>query len=165
MAARQRYRKQRYLIDPSIFAVYWIVLRLILIVVFFAMTVSAVALAATGQGLGAVLRIFFQYPMAAVKVFAWVTLVFVVLDIVQAKLNFFDKWDPRSLPKPSKSHKCASDSRQRRGNGGRGRFWRVVAGRTEASVLALRTRRKHYSARSVLQTRVPLDVAMVISVT
>ncbi len=103
-----RFRKQRYLIDPSLFAVYWIVLRLILVVVFIAMTIAAVSLAATGQGLAAVLHIFFEYPMAAVKVFAWVTLVFVVLDIVQAKLNFFDKWNPRSLPRISKSHKSAS---------------------------------------------------------
>jgi hypothetical protein len=103
-----RYRKQRYLIDPSIFAIYWIVLRLILVVVFFAMTIGAVSLAATGQGFGPALRILWEYPMAAIKVFAWVTLVFVVLDIVQAKLNFFEKWDPRSLPKLSKKHKCAS---------------------------------------------------------
>jgi hypothetical protein len=107
-----RYRKQRYLIDPSIFAVYWIVLRLILVVTFFAMTVGAVALAATGQGLGSALHIFWQYPMTALKVFAWVTLVFVVLDIVQAKLNFFEKWDPRSLPKLSKAQKrpCGSEN-------------------------------------------------------
>jgi len=103
-----RYRKQRYLIDPSIFAVYWIVLRLILVVVFFAMALGAVAQAATGQGFGAALKILFEYPMAALKVFAWVTLVFVILDIVQAKLNFFDKWNPRSLPKLTKTHKCAS---------------------------------------------------------
>lgn len=105
-----RYRKQRYLIDPSIFVVYWIVLRLILVVTFFGMTVGAIALAATGQGLGASLRILWQYPWTALKVFAWVTLVFVVLDIVQAKLNFFDKWDPRSLPKVSKSKKRPSTS-------------------------------------------------------
>ena len=103
-----RYRKHRYLIDPSLFAIYWIVLRLILVVVFFAMTIGAVAQAATGQGFGVALKIFFEYPMAALKVFALVTLVFVVLDIVQAKLNFFEKWDPRSLPKLSKSPKCTS---------------------------------------------------------
>ena len=103
-----RYRKQRYLIDPSIFAIYWIVLRLILIVVFFAMTIGAVAQAVAGEGFGAALKVLFEYPMAALKVFAWVTLVFVVLDIVQAKLNFFDKWDPRSLPKLTKKNKCAS---------------------------------------------------------
>jgi hypothetical protein len=103
-----RYRKQRYLIDPSIFTLYWIVLRLILIVTFFGMAIGAVSLAASGQGLGAALNILFQYPMAAIKVFAFVTLVFVVLDIVQAKVNFFEKWDPRSLPKLTKSAKCVS---------------------------------------------------------
>jgi hypothetical protein len=97
-----RYRKQRYLIDPSIFAIYWMVLRLILVVVFLAMAVAAVAVAATGQGLGNALGILWRYPFAALSVFAWVTLVFVALDVVQAKLGFFSKWDPRTLPKLTK---------------------------------------------------------------
>jgi len=97
-----RYRKQRYLIDPSIFAIYWMVLRLVLVVVFLAMAVAAIAVAATGQDLGKALGILFRYPFAALSVFAWVTLVFVVLDIIQVKLDFFGKWDPRTLPKLTK---------------------------------------------------------------
>jgi len=97
-----RYRKQRYLIDPTIFAIYWMVLRLVLVVVFVAMAVAAVAVAATGQGLGKSLGMLVQYPIAALSVFAWVTLVFVVLDVVQVKFGFFSKWDPRTLPKLTK---------------------------------------------------------------
>ncbi len=97
-----RYRKQRYLIDPSIFAIYWIVLRLVLVVVFLAMAVAAVAVAATGQGLAAALAILWRYPFAALSVFAWVTLVFVGLDVVQVKFGFFSKWDPHTLPKLTK---------------------------------------------------------------
>jgi hypothetical protein len=97
-----RYRKQRYLIDPSIFAIYWMVLRLVLVVVFLAMAVAAVAVAATGQGLANALGILWRYPFAALSVFAWVTLVFVALDVVQAKCGFFSKWDPRTLPKLTK---------------------------------------------------------------
>ncbi len=97
-----RYRKQRYLIDPSIFAIYWMVLRLVLVVVFLAMAVAAIAVAATGQGLGQALGILLRYPFAALSVFAWVTLVFVALDVVQAKFGFFSKWDPRTLPKLTK---------------------------------------------------------------
>jgi hypothetical protein len=102
MLLAARYRKQRYLIDPTIFAIYWIVLRLVLVVVFLAMAVAAVAVAATGKGLSAALGILWRYPFAALSVFAWVTLVFVILDVVQVKFGFFSKWDPRTLPKLTK---------------------------------------------------------------
>ena len=103
MLVASRYRTQRYLINPTIFAIYWMVLRLILAVVFVAMAIAAVTVAATGQGLGQALGIILRYPLAALSVFAWVTLVFVVLDIIQIKFNFFSKWDPRTLPKLSKT--------------------------------------------------------------
>ena len=74
------------------------VLRLVLAVTFFGMAVGAVALAATGQGFGKALRVLLQFPFAALSVFAWVTIVFLFV-IVQVKINFFSKWDPRSLPK------------------------------------------------------------------
>jgi hypothetical protein len=102
MLVASRYRKQRYLIDPAIFAVYWMVLRLVLGFALFGIAVAAVAVAASGQGLGKALGILFRYPLVALSAFAWVTLVFVVLDIIQVKCDFFSKWDPRSLPKLSK---------------------------------------------------------------
>jgi len=102
MLLASRYSKQRYLIDPSVFAIYWLVLRLVLAVTLFGMTVAAVAAAATGQGLGQALGILLRYPFAAISAFAWVTMVFVVLDIVQVKFDFFGKWDPRTLPKLTK---------------------------------------------------------------
>ena len=103
MLVASRYRSQRYLINPTIFAIYWMVLRLILAVVFVAMAISAVAVAATGQGLGQALGIILRYPLAALSVFAWVTTIFVILDIVQVKFDFFAKWDPRTLPKLTKT--------------------------------------------------------------
>ncbi len=66
------------------------------------MAVGAVAIAATGQGLGKALEVLLQFPLAALTTFAWVTIVFVILDIVQVKFNFFSKWDPRTLPKLNK---------------------------------------------------------------
>ena len=102
MLLAARYRKQRYLIDPSIFAIYWMVLRLVLNVTLFGMSVAAVAVAATGKGLGKAFGILLRYPFTALYVFAWVTLVFVVLDVVQVKFDFFGKWDPRTLPKLTK---------------------------------------------------------------
>jgi hypothetical protein len=103
MVVASRYRTQRYLINPTSFAIYWMVLRLILAVVFIGMAISAVAVAATGQGLGQALGIILRYPLAAFSVFAWVTTIFVVLDIIQVKFDFFSKWDPRTLPKLTKT--------------------------------------------------------------
>jgi len=82
MLVASRYRSQRYLVNPTIFAIYWMVLRLILAVVFLAMAISAVAVAATGQGLRQAVGIILRYPIAALSVFAWVTTIFVILDIV-----------------------------------------------------------------------------------
>jgi len=103
MLVASRYRSQRYLINPSVFAIYWMVLRLVLAVVFVAMAIASIALAASGQSLGKALGIIFQYPFAALSIFAWVTTIFVVLDIVQVKFNLFGKWEPRTLPKLSKT--------------------------------------------------------------
>jgi hypothetical protein len=103
MLMASRYRSSRYLINPTIFAIYWMVLRLILAVVFFAMAIAAVAVVASGQGLGKALGVIFRYPFAALSVFAWVTTIFVILDIIQVKFDFFGKWDPRTLPKLSKT--------------------------------------------------------------
>ena len=102
MLVASRYRTQRYLINPAIFAIYWMVLRLILAIVFVAMAIAAVSVAAAGQGLSQALGIILRYPLTALSVFAWVTTIFVILDIVQVKFDFFGKWDPRTLPKLSK---------------------------------------------------------------
>jgi len=102
MLLASRYRKQRYLIDPAVFAIYWMVLRLVLAVALLGMAIAAVTVAATGQGVGKALGILFQFPFAALSVFAWVTLVFVILDVIQVKFDFFGKWDPRTLPKLTK---------------------------------------------------------------
>ena len=102
MLLASRYSKQRYLIDPAIFAIYWMVLRIMLAITFFAMAVGAVTIAATGQGFGRALTVLVQFPFTALTVFAWVTLIFFIFDVVQVKFNFFSKWDPRTLPKLTK---------------------------------------------------------------
>ncbi len=102
MMLAARYRKQQYLIGPAIFPIYWMVLRLILVLVLFAMAIAAVAVAASGRGLGAALGVLGQYPFGAISAFAWVTMVFALMDYFQAKFNLSCKWDPRTLPKLSK---------------------------------------------------------------
>jgi hypothetical protein len=102
MMLAARYRKQQYLIGPAVFPIYWMVLKLVLVIVLFSMAIAAVVLAATGRGLGAALGVLAQYPFGAISAFAWVTGVFALIDYFQAKCNFHAKWDPRTLPKLSK---------------------------------------------------------------
>src|SRR5271166_3247834 len=65
MLLASRYRKQRYLIDPTIFAIYWMVLRLVLVLVLFGMAAGAVAMAASGQGLAPALGTLLRFPFTA----------------------------------------------------------------------------------------------------
>jgi len=103
-----RYRKQQYLIGPALFPIYWMVLRLILIIVLFVTSLSAVIVAATGGGFASALGKLASLPMAAIGTFAWVTITFAIADYFQAKFDFFGRWDARTLPKLSKIEKRPS---------------------------------------------------------
>ena len=100
-----RYRRQGYLISPEVFPIYWIVL----VVVLFAMSISAITLAATGQRLGPAIGTLAQYPFAALQTFAWVTLVFMAVEYMQVKCDFFGKWDPRTMPKVEKKKRRSAN--------------------------------------------------------
>lgn len=97
-----RYRKQQYLISPAVFPIYWLVLRVVLLVLAAVTCIQATIVAATGQGLDAALGVLAHYPFSVIPTFAWVTLIFFVIEQLQVKLDFFGKWDPRTLPKLTK---------------------------------------------------------------
>ena len=103
-----RYRKQQYLIGPTVFPYYWLALKWVLAVVLFVMAIGSVTVAATGGGLAAAIGIIVRYPFAALSAFAWTTIIAALLDYFRAKLNFFSKWDPRRLPKLSTPQKQPS---------------------------------------------------------
>jgi hypothetical protein len=103
-----RYRKQQYLIGPMVFPIYWIVLRWVLVVVVFAMSIGSVMLSVTGAGLAAALGSLARLPLAIITTFASVTIACALLDYFQAKCDFFGKWDARTLPKLSKTRKQPS---------------------------------------------------------
>jgi hypothetical protein len=103
-----RYRKQQYLIGPVVFPIYWIVLRWVLVVVVFAMSIGSVMLSVTGAGLAAVLGSLARLPLAIITTFASVTIACALLDYFQAKFDLFSNWDARKLPKLSKTQKQPS---------------------------------------------------------
>lgn len=106
-----RYHPQQYLIGPTLFPVYWYVLRLVMFwAVAVSLIVSGVQLAvdqtsSTSAALHAVLRI----PGVLVQSAGWVTLIFAALELVAkyypmqlpAEFQFqagAKQWSPTSLP-------------------------------------------------------------------
>jgi hypothetical protein len=101
-----RYRQTRHLIGSTLFPVYWFVMKIILAIMGFAYAVSALVLIAQGKPFLEVLGAVFSYAGAVLPTFAWVTIVFAVLDIGNNKFRLLErvtkesneKFDPRTLP-------------------------------------------------------------------
>jgi hypothetical protein len=101
-----RYRQTGHLIGSTLFPVYWFAVKIILGFVGLGYAISALVLIAQGKSILAVLGAIFSYLGAALPTFAWVTIVFAVLDIANNKTRLLEKitrdsnekFDPRTLP-------------------------------------------------------------------
>lgn len=101
-----RYRQPRYLIGPTLFPQYWLVMKIILAVVAFGYGVTAVVMLAESNPILQVLAAVFSFAGAVLPTFAWVTIVYAVLDLCNEKYRLMEKWtkqwnevfDPRKLP-------------------------------------------------------------------
>lgn len=110
-----RYRQARHLIGPTLFPFYWAVMKIVLAVVGFGYAVAAIVLIAQGKPILEVIGAFLSFIGAVLPTFGWVTIVFAVLDLGNAKFRLLekctkganDKFDPRKLP----ALRPASDSR------------------------------------------------------
>jgi hypothetical protein len=107
MFVAARYRQTRHLIGSTLFPVYWLAVKIILAFVGFGYAISALVLIAQGKSILEVLGALFSYLGAVLPTFAWVTIVFAVLDIANNKTRLLEKinrdanekFDPRALPK------------------------------------------------------------------
>src|SRR5882724_10797205 len=101
-----RYRQTRHLIGSTLFPVYWFVVKIILGFVGFGYAISALVLMAEGKSILEVLGAVFRYASAVLPTFAWLTIIFAVLDIGNSKFHLLEKitresnekFDPRTLP-------------------------------------------------------------------
>ncbi len=101
-----RYRQTRHLIGSTLFPVYWFVVKIILGFVGFGYAISALVLIAQGKSILEVLAAIFRFSGAVLPTFAWVTIIFAVLDIGNNKFRLLEKitrdsnekFDPRTLP-------------------------------------------------------------------
>jgi hypothetical protein len=106
MFVAARYRQARHLIGSTLFPVYWFAVKIILGFVGVGYAISALVLIAQGKSILEVLGAIFSYLGAVLPTFAWVTIVFAVLDIVNNKTRLLEKitrdsnekFDPRTLP-------------------------------------------------------------------
>jgi len=101
-----RYRQPRYLIGPTLFPQYWLVMKIILAIVAFSYGVAAAVMLAESNPIGQVLAAVFSFAGAVLPIFAWVTIVYAVLNLCNDKFHLMEKWatewnakfDPRKLP-------------------------------------------------------------------
>ncbi len=95
-----RYAKQRQLVGPEWYPFYWTTLKIALAVALIAHVAVLVLLAVAGKPTGAVADRLFAFPTStAVTVFAWVTLVFAVIERASWRTRFRENWNPRALPR------------------------------------------------------------------
>jgi hypothetical protein len=93
-----RYGGQKAMIGAPIFPIYKKVLSAALGLALLVHVGMSVALAAAGKPFVESLAMLFHFPGVALRVFGWVTIIFVALDIFGAKICPGESWDPVKLP-------------------------------------------------------------------
>ena len=94
-----RYWPQQYLIGPTLFPFYFPAMKIAMAMAFAVQVIVALSIAFAQQAPERILSHILRFPSVALHVMFWVTVAFAVADHFQAKLNFFDKWSPRTLPR------------------------------------------------------------------
>jgi hypothetical protein len=101
-----RYRQARHLIGSTLFPVYWFVMKMVLGIMGLGYAISALVLIAQGKSFLEIFGTLFRYIGAVLPAFAWVTIIFAVLDIANNKFHLLERasrdaneaFNPRSLP-------------------------------------------------------------------
>jgi hypothetical protein len=106
VASRYRQAPVQYLIGPVLFPFYWFVLRTLLLIALAVCVLNSIAMLTSGEPLRQLLSGVPTFARTALPAFGWITLMFAVLDFLEAKFRLFDRlnrhWDPRSLPSLAK---------------------------------------------------------------
>jgi hypothetical protein len=107
MMVAARYQPQQYLIGPSLFPMYWFVMRTAFLWVLIIYSIVAAVLIAVGpSNKEAVLEAVLRMPGILITTAAWITLVFAALEFGMARFpdkipctsGLTEKWSPSSLP-------------------------------------------------------------------
>ncbi len=104
-----RYQPRRQLVGPSMFPFYWLILKIALGIALLVHVIAAAVLLANGSPANEVIARLATLPLGPLLVvFAWVTIVFAVLDHSVPRLPFITNWNPRSLPQITDQSASAS---------------------------------------------------------
>jgi hypothetical protein len=102
VASRYRQPPFQHLIGPVLFPFYWFVLKMLLWIALGVCVLNSIALLTSGEPLRQLLNGVLAFAHTALPAFGWITLLFAVLDFLEAKFRLLDRlnrrWDPRSLP-------------------------------------------------------------------
>jgi hypothetical protein len=100
MLVASRYRSRRTLIGPVFFPIYVFALKAGLgVALLVTIVLAIVTTAMQGDPIRHAVQAMLAYPGRALMVFAWTTVGFAILDLVQSRTTFTLEWDPRTLPK------------------------------------------------------------------
>ena len=109
MIVAGRYRSRQHLIGPVLFPIYLFALKTGLGVALLVTAVLGVISAVlNGNPIQQGIQAMLAFPARGLMVFAWTTLGFAAVDIVQGQFTRGYEWDPRSLPRVLKhEHRIA----------------------------------------------------------
>ena len=100
MVVAGRYRSRQRLIGPALFPLYVVALKVGLAITLLArVATAAIAVLIEGDAASRAIDALIAIPRHGLMVFAWTTLAFAVVDMVQPRLTRGRPWDPRRLPK------------------------------------------------------------------
>lgn len=110
MLAASRYWPRQHLIGPTVFPIYWFVLKITVAITVGVSFLSCLSFLAGGNPAQEVLGVLLRIPAVALNTFAWVTFVFAALEYGHSKFQRLDKWDPSSLPRIDKRPTSSASS-------------------------------------------------------
>jgi hypothetical protein len=96
-----RYGRRQYLIGPGLFPIYWLTLKLgLLIALALRFIIAIVTVLVSADPVHQILPALLPVPAVIVPVFAWITGVFIAFEYFAPRMNlrFITDWSPRSLP-------------------------------------------------------------------
>jgi hypothetical protein len=101
IAVAARYGRRQYLIGPGLFPIYWLTLKLgLLMALAVRFLVAIVTVLVSADPVHQILPALLPVPAVVVPVFAWITGAFIAFEFFAPRVNlcFITNWSPRSLP-------------------------------------------------------------------
>ena len=96
-----RYGRRQYLIGPGLFPIYWLTLKLgLLMALTVRFIIAIITVLISADPVHQILPALLAVPAAIIPVFAWITGAFIAFEIFSPRVNlrFITNWSPRSLP-------------------------------------------------------------------